>query len=89
MPLDTVGVIGFGRMGGNMARCLLNECFEVAGTDVNDALADFASAGGQALSSPAAVASTATVVITSCWTRRPLRRFTMVPTVCLKEPQMT
>lgn len=66
MPLDTVGVIGLGRMGGNMARCLLNRCFEVVGTDVNDdALADFVSAGGQALSSPAAVASTATVVITS------------------------
>lgn len=53
-------------MGGNMARRLLDAGFAVVGTDVSDdALADFASAGGEPLSSPAAVAAEATVAITS------------------------
>ena len=53
-------------MGGNMARRLLEDGFDVVGTDVSDdALADFEEAGGTPLPSPAAVAEAATVALTS------------------------
>lgn len=66
MPQPTVGIVGLGRMGGNMARRLLADGFEVVGTDVSDdALATFEGAGGTPLSSPAAVADASTVALTS------------------------
>lgn len=66
MAPETVGVVGLGRMGGNMARRLLEEGFAVVGTDVSDdALDALADAGGEPVSSPAAVAQAAPVVLTS------------------------
>lgn len=64
MPI--VGVIGLGRMGGNMAESLLEDDFSVIGFDIAEAaVSDFESAGGDLKASPSEVATDADVVITS------------------------
>lgn len=66
MAAFTIGVVGLGRMGGNMAQNLLEHDHEVVGSDLSDeAVAAFEDAGGEGLETPAAVASAADVVITS------------------------
>jgi 3-hydroxyisobutyrate dehydrogenase len=63
---DTIGVVGLGIMGSAMARNLLKEGFVVIGYDVRDeALDDFAQAGGERVNSPRAVAERAGIIITS------------------------
>lgn len=62
----TIGVVGLGLMGGNMSTKLLEEGFAVHGFDVDDqALSDFADAGGEPHESPAAVVSRVDAVVTS------------------------
>ena len=61
-----IGVIGLGIMGGAMAEALIGAGYRVSGTDVQPvARQRLKRAGGRALSSCAAVASSADVVITS------------------------
>lgn len=62
----TVGIIGLGRMGGNMAKALLEDEWSVVGFDVDEsATASLVSAGGEVEASPGAVATRADVVLTS------------------------
>lgn len=62
----TAGVVGLGRMGGNMARRLVDEGIDVVGTDARpEAVADLEAAGGRGRSSPAAVARAVDVVVSS------------------------
>ncbi len=64
--LACVGVIGLGTMGGAMAANLLAQGFPVVGFDVNPPAAEkLQSQGGIALDSPAAVAGSADIIITS------------------------
>ena len=64
--MQTIGVIGLGRMGGSMARCLLETGFRVVGYDVSDAaVATLEDAGGEGRASPASVGADAAVVVTS------------------------
>lgn len=64
--MPTVGVIGLGRMGGNMAKALRDDGWSVIGFDVDEmATAALESAGGAVAESPGAVATVADVVITS------------------------
>jgi putative dehydrogenase len=64
--LDCVGVIGLGTMGGAMAANLLEKGFPVVGFDVNPQAAEkLQSQDGQALDSPASVAGSAHIIITS------------------------
>lgn len=66
MPVYTIGIVGLGRMGGNMAQNLLESGHEIVGFDVsNEAITDFENAGGESLETPTAVASAADVLITS------------------------
>lgn len=66
MATPTVGVIGLGQMGGNMARCLLEADFRVYGYDLSEeALESFTEAGGNEASSAADLAQTVDVLITS------------------------
>jgi len=62
----TVGIIGLGPMGGNIARLLLEKQFKVSGFDLNpDCIAALDDTGLNALSSVAEVAANSDVVITS------------------------
>jgi len=62
----TIGVVGLGLMGGNMAARLLEEGYAVHGFDVADEKVDsFVDDGGVAEDSPAALVSAVSVVITS------------------------
>lgn len=62
----TVGVVGLGRMGGNMARRLLDAGHQVTGYDTHAPAQDaLETAGGQPADSPAAAAVTADLVLTS------------------------
>lgn len=64
--MAVIGIVGLGRMGGNMARCLLNNGFEIVGYDVSEAARQAAmDAGVRIGDSPAAVAADVEVVITS------------------------
>lgn len=66
MTEPTVGIVGLGRMGGNMAENLLGGGFDVGGFDVSaDAVSEFREAGGEAYGSPADLASDVEVLITS------------------------
>lgn len=66
MSDGTVGIVGLGRMGGNMAANLVESGFEVRGFDVReDALGDFEDVGGIACESVAAVAVASSTVLTS------------------------
>ena len=66
MTATTVGVVGLGRMGGNMARRLLEAGVDVIGTDLDEtAVAALESAGGESRPSPAAVAGESDVVVSS------------------------
>lgn len=61
-----IGVVGLGRMGGNMARCLLDAGVDVVGSDVDSSkLQKFEDAGGRTAESPVAVANRVDIVITS------------------------
>lgn len=61
-----IGIIGLGRMGGNMAENLLGSGYDVAGFDVSDdALAAFEDAGGETAAAPASVVGDVDVLITS------------------------
>lgn len=62
----TVGVVGLGRMGGNMAMHLLDQGFTIHGCDADPAKVDaFVADGGVAHASPADLVSAVSVVITS------------------------
>lgn len=62
----TAGVVGLGKMGGNMAKHLLDEGFEVYGYDIQPAAREeFAEYGGTAVESGRDVARRADVTITS------------------------
>lgn len=62
----TVGVIGLGPMGGNIARLLLEKQFKVSGFDLDpDCIAALGDTALEALGSAAEVAANADVVITS------------------------
>ncbi len=64
--MPTVGIIGLGRMGGNMAKVLLEEAWPVIGFDIDEsATTKLVSAGGSVAESPGAVATQADVVLTS------------------------
>ena len=64
--MQTIGVVGLGRMGGSMARRLLESGFHVIGYDVSDgAVATLEDAGGEGRASPASVGTDAAVVVTS------------------------
>jgi 3-hydroxyisobutyrate dehydrogenase-like beta-hydroxyacid dehydrogenase len=66
MPDTTAGVVGLGKMGGNMAKHLLDEGFEVYGYDLQPAAREaFADHGGTVVDSGRAVAQRADVTITS------------------------
>jgi len=66
MSESTIGIVGLGRMGGNMAQRLIDAGYTVVGTDVSEEAIDrFKERGGQPLETPAAVASTADLLITS------------------------
>ncbi len=59
-----IAFVGLGAMGGAMAKVLLNAGFEVSGFDPSEqALADFASAGGAPAASPAAAAAGAEALV--------------------------
>lgn len=62
----TIGIVGLGRMGGNMARNLLEADYEVIGYDVSsDSLADFEDNGGDAADTQADIPSSADILISS------------------------
>lgn len=62
----TVGVVGLGRMGANMARRLVDEGLDVIGTDLDgEAVAALEEAGGEGRPSPVAVARDSDVVVSS------------------------
>lgn len=64
--MSTIGVIGLGRMGGNMSRRLIDSGFDVIGFDESEAATGrLLDAGGESGNSPAAVAAAANVVLTS------------------------
>jgi 3-hydroxyisobutyrate dehydrogenase-like beta-hydroxyacid dehydrogenase len=64
--METIGVIGLGRMGSRMAETLLAAGFDVVGYDQQAAPRErLAAAGGRAASDIATVAETAAVVVTS------------------------
>jgi 3-hydroxyisobutyrate dehydrogenase-like beta-hydroxyacid dehydrogenase len=66
MTGTTVGVVGLGRMGGNMARHLVDEGFDVVGHDVAaDARESFSAHGGTVADGARAVAREGDVTITS------------------------
>ncbi|AUV84655.1 hypothetical protein C2R22_24305 (plasmid) [Salinigranum rubrum] len=61
-----IGMIGLGKMGGNMAQNLLSSGFPVCGFDVSDAaISKFRESGGTTRDSPAAVAADVDIMITS------------------------
>ena len=61
-----VGVVGLGKMGSQIARHLIARGMPVTGFDVRiEALEDLVSQGGEAASSPAALAARVDVIITS------------------------
>ncbi|MDA1089498.1 MAG: NAD(P)-dependent oxidoreductase [Proteobacteria bacterium] len=62
----TIGIIGLGPMGGNIARLLLEKQFKVSGFDINpDCIAALDDTGLEALASAQEVAANADVLITS------------------------
>lgn len=64
--MRTIGVIGLGRMGGNMSRRLLADGFDVVGYDISeDAVTSLEQAGITSAASPRAVAEAADIVLTS------------------------
>ena len=66
MSTLTVGVVGLGKMGGNMAKCLLDAGLSVHGHDVAaEARAAFEEYGGVVDANPQAVARASDVTITS------------------------
>jgi 3-hydroxyisobutyrate dehydrogenase-like beta-hydroxyacid dehydrogenase len=66
MASTTAGVVGLGRMGGNMAKHLLDEGFEVHGHDVDpDAREAFADHGGTVAANAREVARRSDVTVTS------------------------
>lgn len=66
MAKPTVGVVGLGKMGGNMARCLLDAGFQVTGFDLSEAALDsFIEYGGESADSAAGLAGSVDVLITS------------------------
>lgn len=66
MTDTTVGIVGLGRMGGNMARRLVDEGLDVIGTDLDsDSIAAFEEIGGESRPSTAAVARDSDVVVSS------------------------
>lgn len=66
MTASTVGIVGLGQMGGNMAARLLDRGFDVLGHDVSDdAVAAFENRGGSARDAVDALAADADVVLTS------------------------
>ena len=66
MTATTVGVVGLGRMGGNMAHRLLEEGLDVIGADLDETAVDaLEAAGGDGRSSPAVVAAESDVVVSS------------------------
>lgn len=66
MVETTVGVVGLGKMGGNMAKCLVDSGFQVYGSDVQpDAREAFEAYGGTVAESPQAVAEQSDVTVTS------------------------
>lgn len=75
--LPRVGVVGLGIMGGTMAEALLQQGYEVCGTDIDaKALARFKRAGGVCLGSAAEVAARSDVVIVSLSTSKALAQVT-------------
>ncbi|WP_152040182.1 NAD(P)-dependent oxidoreductase [Salinigranum salinum] len=66
MSTTTVGVVGLGRMGGNMAKCLIDEGLDVYGHDVDPAAREAVSEyGGTVTESARDVARASDVTITS------------------------
>jgi 3-hydroxyisobutyrate dehydrogenase-like beta-hydroxyacid dehydrogenase len=66
MAEQTIGFVGVGRMGGRMARRLLDAGYPLAIFDTsNEAAAPLVEAGARRLNSPAAVASEAEIVLAS------------------------
>jgi len=66
MSTTTVGVVGLGKMGGNMAKHLLDEGFELTGHDVAPAARDaFGDYGGTVADSAREVARESDVTVTS------------------------
>ena len=66
MPDLTVGQIGLGNMGGNVAKHLLDEGFDVVGFDISPEATDsFEEHGGRSVASNAAVAAESDVVLTA------------------------
>lgn len=62
----TVGQIGLGNMGGNVAKRLLDEGFDVVGFDISEeAMADFEDHGGRVAGSNAEVAAEVDVLLTA------------------------
>lgn len=62
----TVGQIGLGSMGGNVAKCLIDDGFEVVGFDISEeACADLAEYGGNVAASNAEVAAEADVLLSA------------------------
>src|SRR6185436_12340023 len=65
MSEESVGFIGVGRMGGRLARRLIDAGYNLTIYDTSaDALRSFAALGAHPVGSPAAVASACEVVIT-------------------------
>ncbi len=66
MPDVTVGQIGLGNMGGNLAQRLLDEGFDVVGFDVDpEAVAEFEASGGRSMDSNRELAEQADVVLSA------------------------
>jgi 3-hydroxyisobutyrate dehydrogenase-like beta-hydroxyacid dehydrogenase len=66
MSTTTVGVVGLGKMGGNMAKCLIDEGLDVYGHDVDPAACEaFGEYGGTVTDSARDVARESDVTITS------------------------
>src|SRR5579872_4667865 len=66
MPGHNIGFVGVGRMGGRMARRLIEAGFQLTICDTSDAAAGpLVAMGAQRVDSPAAVASVAEIVLAS------------------------
>ncbi len=66
MSRPTIGQVGLGQMGGNLARHLIDNDFDVVGFDVSEeACVSFREYGGEVASSNADVASRADIVLTA------------------------